>query len=161
MGCPVEACTEVIGGTWKGKILFILFTGTKRFGELRKLLPDTTQRMLTMQLRELEEDGIIERKVYPQVPPKVEYSISPQGESLKPIIDSMWHWGPRLPQQTPRRRRISLGRGGMRRHPELMGALRKNDAPGKTPQQTELRSHRLEPEAYGSDRLGCGHRTFL
>jgi DNA-binding HxlR family transcriptional regulator len=93
MGCPVEACTEIIGGKWKGKILFILFTGTKRFGELRKLLPDTTQRMLTTQLRELEEDGVIERKVYHQVPPKVEYSIAPKGESLKPIIDSMWHWG--------------------------------------------------------------------
>ena len=93
MGCPVEACTEVIGGKWKGKILFILFTGTKRFGELRKLLPETTQRMLTMQLRELEEDGVIERKVYAEVPPKVEYSISPQGESLKPIIDALWSWG--------------------------------------------------------------------
>jgi DNA-binding HxlR family transcriptional regulator len=93
MGCPVEACTEIIGGKWKGKILFILFTGTKRFGELRKLLPDTSQRMLTMQLRELEEDGIIERKVYHQVPPKVEYSIAPEGESLRPIIDSMWRWG--------------------------------------------------------------------
>jgi DNA-binding HxlR family transcriptional regulator len=93
MGCPVEACTEVIGGKWKGKILFILFTGTKRFGELRKLLPETTQRMLTMQLRELEEDGVIERKVYAEVPPKVEYSISRQGQSLKPIIDALWNWG--------------------------------------------------------------------
>jgi DNA-binding HxlR family transcriptional regulator len=93
MGCPVEACAEIIGGKWKGKILFILFTGTKRFGELRKLLPDTTQRMLTMQLRELEEDGVIERKVFPQVPPKVEYSIAPAGQTLKPIIDAMWTWG--------------------------------------------------------------------
>jgi DNA-binding HxlR family transcriptional regulator len=93
LGCPVEACTEVVGGKWKGKILFILFTGTKRFGELRKLLPDTTQRMLTMQLRELEEDGVIERKVYAEVPPKVEYSISKSGETLKPIIDAMWDWG--------------------------------------------------------------------
>jgi DNA-binding HxlR family transcriptional regulator len=83
----------VVGGKWKGKILFILFTGTKRFGELRKLLPDTTQRMLTMQLRELEEDGVIERKVYAEVPPKVEYSISKSGETLKPIVDAMWHWG--------------------------------------------------------------------
>ena len=93
MGCPVEACTEVVGGKWKGKILFVLFTGTKRFGELRKLLPDTTQRMLTMQLRELEEDGVIERKVYAEVPPKVEYSISKSGETLKPVVDAMWHWG--------------------------------------------------------------------
>lgn len=93
MGCPVEACTEIVGGKWKGKILFILFTGTKRFGELRKLLPETTQRMLTTQLRELEEDGIVHRKVYPEVPPRVEYSIAKKGESLKPIIDAMWHWG--------------------------------------------------------------------
>jgi DNA-binding HxlR family transcriptional regulator len=93
LGCPVEACTEVIGGKWKGKILFILFTGTMRFGELRKLLPDTTQRMLTMQLRELESDGVINRKVYAEVPPKVEYSISEAGKSLKPIIDSMGYWG--------------------------------------------------------------------
>jgi DNA-binding HxlR family transcriptional regulator len=93
LGCPVEVCTEVIGGKWKGKILFILFSGTKRFGELRKLIPDTTQRMLTLQLRELEEDGIVDRKIYPEVPPKVEYSISKRGESLKPIIGEMWTWG--------------------------------------------------------------------
>jgi DNA-binding HxlR family transcriptional regulator len=93
MGCPVEACTEVIGGKWKGEILYILFTGTKRYGELRKLVSGATQRMLTLQLRELEEDGIVQRKVYPIVPPKVEYSISKRGESLKPIIDAMWRWG--------------------------------------------------------------------
>ena len=93
MGCPVEACTEVIGGKWKGEIIYILFTGTKRYGELRKLVPGATQRMLTLQLRELEEDGIIQRKVYPIVPPKVEYSIAKRSESLKPIIDAMWQWG--------------------------------------------------------------------
>lgn len=70
LGCPVEACSEVIGGKWKGKIMFILFTGTKRFGELRKLLPNTTQRMLTMQLRELEEDGVVVRKIYAEILPK-------------------------------------------------------------------------------------------
>lgn len=93
LGCPVEVSTEVVGGKWKGKILFILFTGTKRYGELRKLIPEATQRMLTLQLRELEEDGVIDRKVYAEVPPKVEYSISKQGESLKPVIDALWHWG--------------------------------------------------------------------
>lgn len=101
LGCPVEACTEVIGGKWKGKILFILFSGTKRFGELRKLMPETTQRMLTMQLRELEEDGVIARKVYAEVPPKVEYSISEAGRSLKPIIDAMWHWGTEFLSKLP------------------------------------------------------------
>ena len=104
LGCPVEACTEAIGGKWKGKILYILFQGKKRFGELRKLVPDATQRMLTLQLRELEEDGIIDRKVYPVVPPKVEYSIAKRGESLKPIIDAMWHWGKEFLRTVPKDR---------------------------------------------------------
>jgi len=93
LGCPVELCTEIIGGKWKGEILYILFTGTKRFGELRKLIPGATQRMLTTQLRELENDGVIERKVYAQVPPKVEYSLSQCGQSLRPVIESMFEWG--------------------------------------------------------------------
>ncbi|HET6850810.1 MAG TPA: helix-turn-helix domain-containing protein [Pyrinomonadaceae bacterium] len=104
LGCPVEACTEVIGAKWKGEILYILFAGTKRYGELRKLIPRATQRVLTLQLRELEEDGIIERKVYPVVPPKVEYSISKRGESLKPIIDAMWHWGKKFLEAVPKER---------------------------------------------------------
>jgi DNA-binding HxlR family transcriptional regulator len=90
----VEACTEAIGGKWKGKILYILFMGKKRFGELRKLVPDATQRMLTLQLRELEEDGIIERKVFPVVPPKVEYS----------IVDAMWQWGKEFLRTVPKDR---------------------------------------------------------
>lgn len=101
LGCPVEVCTEVIGGKWKGKIVFILFTGTKRFGELRKLMPEVTQRMLTMQLRELEQDGVIERKVYPVVPPRVEYSVSESGQTLKPIIDAMWTWGTNFLSRLP------------------------------------------------------------
>jgi DNA-binding HxlR family transcriptional regulator len=105
LGCPVEACTEVIGGKWKGEILFILFSdGTKRHSELRKLIPDTTQRMLTTQLRELEEDGVIERKVYAQVPPKVEYSVSKRGQALKPIIDAMWDWGKNFLDTLPKDR---------------------------------------------------------
>jgi len=93
IGCPVEICTEIIGGKWKGKILYILFNGSKRHGELHRLVPEATQRMLTTQLRELERDGIIDRKSYNQVPPKVEYSISERGQSLKPVIDAMWSWG--------------------------------------------------------------------
>ena len=69
-GCPVEACLEVVGGKWKGVILFHLFSGTKRFSELMRLMPDVTQRMLTKQLRELEADHIVIRKIYPEVPPK-------------------------------------------------------------------------------------------
>jgi DNA-binding HxlR family transcriptional regulator len=93
LACPVEVCTEIIGGKWKGKILYYLLSTTRRYGELRKLIPDATQRMLTTQLRELEEDGVIKRKVYPEVPPRVEYSLSTRGQKLKPVIDSMWHWG--------------------------------------------------------------------
>jgi DNA-binding HxlR family transcriptional regulator len=77
---------------------------------LRKLVPETSQRMLTLQLRELEEDGIIDRKVYAQVPPKVEYSISKRGENLKPIIDAMWRWGKEFLQQLPADRVSSKGR---------------------------------------------------
>ena len=107
LGCPVEACTEVIGGKWKGEILFILFSdGTKRHSELRKLIPDTTQRMLTTQLRELEEDGVIERKVYAQVPPKVEYSISKRGQALKPLIDAMWAWGKNFLDTLPKKDQV-------------------------------------------------------
>ena len=104
LGCPVEACTEAIGGKWKGKIIYILFMGKKRHGELRKLIPDATQRILTLQLRELEEDGIVGRKVYPVVPPKVEYSITKTGESLKPIIDAMWCWGKDFLDNLPKER---------------------------------------------------------
>src|SRR5262249_18931016 len=92
-GCPVEMCSEIIGGKWKGPILYYLLEGTKRFGELRRLLPEVTQRMMTMQLRELEEHGVIERKVYAEVPLTVEYSISPTGASLRPIVEMMKQWG--------------------------------------------------------------------
>jgi DNA-binding HxlR family transcriptional regulator len=93
--CPVERTLEVIGGRWKVLILRELFPGLKRFGQLHRALNGITQKMLTQQLRELEEDGIIYREVYLQVPPKVEYSLTPLGESLKPILDSMHDWGMR------------------------------------------------------------------
>ena len=93
--CPVERTLEVIGGRWKVLILRELFPGLKRFGQLHRALNGITQKMLTQQLRELEEDGIVYREVYLQVPPKVEYSLTPLGESLKPILDSMHDWGMR------------------------------------------------------------------
>ncbi len=92
-GCPVEACMEVIGGKWKGVILFHLLGGTKRFNELRRLLPDVTQRMLTRQLRELEADQIIQRTVYPEVPPRVEYSMTEFGQTLEPLLRDLQKWG--------------------------------------------------------------------
>ena len=92
-GCPVEACLEVVGGKWKGVILFHLFGGTKRFNELMRLMPDVTQRMLTKQLRELEADHIVARKVYPEVPPKVEYTLTEFGQTLAPVLKVVQQWG--------------------------------------------------------------------
>ena len=93
LGCPVEATLEVIGGKWKGVILHHLLGETMRFNELRRLMPDITQRMLTKQLRQLEADGLVARKVYAQVPPKVEYSMTEYGQTLAPIISALRIWG--------------------------------------------------------------------
>ncbi|WP_300669888.1 helix-turn-helix domain-containing protein [Desulfoluna sp.] len=92
-GCPVEATLEVIGGKWKGVILYHLLEKTYRFGELKRLMPDITQRTLTKQLRELESDGILHREVFAEVPPKVEYSLTDRGETLRPLILMMRNWG--------------------------------------------------------------------
>lgn len=92
-GCPMEACLEVIGGKWKGVVLFHLLGGTKRFNELLRLIPGVTQRMLTRQLRELEEDGIVARRVYAVVPPRVEYSLTDFGRSLEPLLRALQAWG--------------------------------------------------------------------
>lgn len=92
-GCPVEITLDVIGGKWKGIILFHLIDGKKRFNEFQKLHPCITQRMLTLQLRELERDGVIHREVYKEVPPKVEYSLTEFGRTLEPIILLMKDWG--------------------------------------------------------------------
>ncbi|ECI4108409.1 HxlR family transcriptional regulator [Salmonella enterica subsp. enterica] len=92
-GCAVEVTLSVIGGAWKPVILFHLLEGKKRFMELSRLVPNATQRMLTLQLRELEQDGVILRHVYPQVPPKVEYEMSEFGRTLAPILVSLREWG--------------------------------------------------------------------
>lgn len=95
-GCSVEATLAVIGGRWKPVILFKLMEqGVLRFGELRRLVPGVTQKMMTSQLRELENDGIVARKIYPEVPPKVEYSLTEYGRTLSPILLAMRDWGAR------------------------------------------------------------------
>ncbi len=95
-GCPVEAALDVIGNKWKGAILYHLMTGTKRFSELKKLIPIISQRILTLLLCELEKDNIIIRKVYLQVPPKVEYSFSELGQSLTPILLALQAFGEKI-----------------------------------------------------------------
>ncbi len=92
-GCAVEGTLNLIDGKWKGVVLYHLFEGTLRFNEIRRRLPKVTQRMLTNQLRALESDGLIIRKVYPVVPPKVEYSLSARGRSLEPVIRALKEWG--------------------------------------------------------------------
>ncbi len=91
--CPVEATMDVIGGKWKCLIIHHLIDGTKRFNELRRLIPKITQRMLTSQLRELEADSIVNRKVYAEVPPKTEYSLTSLGKTLDPVLWAMHDWG--------------------------------------------------------------------
>ena len=92
-GCDVEASLSVIGGRWKPILICRLLNGRKRFGELCRLAPNATQRMVTLQLRELEADGIINRHAYPEVPPRVEYEVTEFGMTLAPIILAMQKWG--------------------------------------------------------------------
>jgi len=91
--CPVQTCLNFISDKWKILIIRDLLTGTKRFSELKKSLAPVTQKMLTQQLRQMENDGIIHREVYPVVPPKVEYSLTELGRSLEPVIEVMKKWG--------------------------------------------------------------------
>lgn len=92
--CPVETSLELLSGKWKPRILWKLRQQeVLRFGEFRRALPDITAKMLTQQLRELERDGLVKRKVYAQVPPKVEYSLSDFGQTLKPVLDLIAQWG--------------------------------------------------------------------
>ena len=91
--CPVTYTMSIIGGKWTPIILFLISKGANRFGVLQKGIDGISKQMLTRQLRELEEDGILIRKVFPVIPPKVEYSISEKGKTLIPIIDSMKSWG--------------------------------------------------------------------
>jgi DNA-binding HxlR family transcriptional regulator len=95
-GCAVEATLSVIGGVWKPVLLFHLLEGKLRFNALCRLIPSATARMITLQLRELEADGIIHRTVFPEVPPRVEYALTDLGRSLAPVLLSMRDWGERF-----------------------------------------------------------------
>lgn len=91
--CPVETTLALIGDKWKVLILRDLLPGTKRFGELKKSIGTVSQKVLTTQLRQMEESGLLIRTVYPEVPPHVEYSLTELGYSLKPVLDALWDWG--------------------------------------------------------------------
>lgn len=91
--CPVETTLTLISDKWKVLILRDLMNGTKRFGELKKSIGHVSQKVLTTQLRQMEESGLVDRKVYAEVPPRVEYTLTEVGYSLKPVLDAMWTWG--------------------------------------------------------------------
>lgn len=91
--CPVETTLTLISDKWKVLIIRDLLTGTKRFGELKRSIGSVSQKVLTAQLRQMEESGLLTRKVYPEVPPKVEYTLTELGYSLKPVLDAMQNWG--------------------------------------------------------------------
>jgi DNA-binding HxlR family transcriptional regulator len=93
VGCPVEITLSLLGNKWKVLILKELFSGTKRFGELARRIPGVSQKMLTQQLRLMEGDNLVQRKVFAEVPPRVEYSLTEIGRSLSPILDAMHQWG--------------------------------------------------------------------
>src|SRR5688572_12751345 len=100
--CPVETTLEAIGGRWKVLVIHHLLEGTKRFGELTRLLNGISARTLTRQLRELAESGVIERYVHQQIPPKVDYSLTPLGRKLTPILYAMHDWGEEVEQRRAR-----------------------------------------------------------
>lgn len=108
--CPLEAALDVMGGKWKATVLFRLMENTCRFNELRRLLPNITQRMLTTQLRDLESDGLVSRKVYAEVPPKVEYSLTPLGRTLEPLLRELYHWGEEFKEQVEKTTPKTQGR---------------------------------------------------
>ena len=114
--CPITRTLKVIGGKWKPVILHYLELGPCRTGELGRLIPRVSGKMLTQQLRELERDGIVRRKVYHQVPPKVEYGLTPLGKTLGPILDAMCAWAEAHPpaSQGPSKRAADPARGPRR-----------------------------------------------
>ncbi|WP_434712586.1 helix-turn-helix transcriptional regulator [Rhizobium sp. YTUHZ045] len=112
-GCPVEATLSYVDGKWKGVILFHLMKGPLRFNELRRKLPAVTQRMLTKQLRELEGSGLVSRTVFPVVPPRVDYAMTPLGMTLKPVVDALAAWGDDYVFCSPEGRELRMSSGGL------------------------------------------------
>lgn len=102
--CPVETTLKLIGNKWEVLVLRDLMPGTKRFGELKQSIGGISQKVLTSKLREMEADGLVERHVFAEVPPRVEYSLTPLGRTLKPVLDAMEQWG------TAYKKRIAAGR---------------------------------------------------
>lgn len=105
-GCSVETTMAVIGGRWKSVVLYWLLDGTKRFSELSRSIPNITERTLTLQLRELEADGLVKRTVYAEVPPRVEYNLTAFGLTLKPILIAMRAWGKDYSARVSRTQRV-------------------------------------------------------
>ena len=101
----MKSAVDALGGKWKPLIVYFPRTGTKRFSELRRLIPEATQQMLTQQLRQLEQDGVVTRTVYPVVPPKVEYALTALGRQLEPILDLLERWGKALEALRVRKKR--------------------------------------------------------
>ncbi len=117
-GCDVEATLSVIGGRWKPVLVCHLLGGRKRFGELRRLTPNATERMITLQLRELEADGVISRHVFAEVPPRVEYEVTDFGRSLESILNLMQEWGSEF-----KKRSLALENEGTARHVSQASAV--------------------------------------
>ena len=135
-GCAVEATLAVVGGRWKPVLLFHLLEGRKRFSDLCRAVPNATQRMITLQLRELEADGVVARHVFAQVPPRVEYELTELGRSLEPLLLQMRDWGERFkataqsrrPDQSgassatpPLARHASIKQGELATRPDMRG----------------------------------------
>lgn len=127
--CPVERTLAIIGGVWKIIIIRELLTGTKRYGQLHRALNGVTHKMLTQQLRELELDGVVHREMYPQVPPKVEYSLTARGRGLDPLLQAMHRWGSEFPEPAKEEPAVApSGRmrpAGARRLVGARGAIRR------------------------------------
>src|SRR5262245_42066050 len=167
--CPVEATLDVIGGKWKALILFHLRDAVLRFGELRRQIPGVSERMLAQQLRELEEQGVVHREVYREVPPKVEYWLTDYGKTLRPITDLLCAWGKkhqrrlagedagrdrepsRLPEKSPLRR-LPPNRGRPRG-----GRLRGCGLQEKRLDQRDGRTRAYRPDGVGRAGLAAGH----